>query len=164
MDCIRHIYTYIKYKLECLSLSVMDPVEVTRSAWCQSLLGVHSSNGDKIEGLHSLELPDRDNKTNASRINPETYSAEKGLSSKGKDVIELENANGRTDVRIEVGNTVDQTKGCIFAGKEREGERLKDSKGAMDEIINYIDDVSEMDEQSGETTTIEVEIEENFSN
>ena len=69
---------------------------------------------------HTLELPDRGNKEDVSRIPAGTYSADLRYDGKLGWRIQLRNVPGRTLVQIHLGSFPKDTKGCILVGLTRD--------------------------------------------
>lgn len=63
-----------------------------------------------------LELPDRDNQTSISRINPGTYTAKKRWSPKYKWHYHILDVEGRAMILIHFGNYYTDTRGCLLFG------------------------------------------------
>ena len=74
-------------------------------------------NGIKLHSFFTLELPDRNNETNRSRIPPGVYEWEKYYSPHfKKDVILLKDVPDREMIEIHSGNYYTHTNGCILVG------------------------------------------------
>jgi len=65
---------------------------------------------------YTLELPDRDNVNDISRIPAGRYPAHVRYDHADKWRVELEQVPGRTNVQIHIGNYPEQSKGCILVG------------------------------------------------
>lgn len=76
-----------------------------------------------FEGLNqvlkgvTLELPDRDNKKNISRIPAGTYTVKKRKSKRFGEHFHVLDVEGRSLILIHVGNYYRQTEGCILIGQ-----------------------------------------------
>lgn len=73
----------------------------------------------EIEGnsFFTLELPDRGNTPNLSRIPAGDYLAKWGYSPKYRSRYELKDVPDRTAILIHAGNTRADTQGCILLGE-----------------------------------------------
>jgi hypothetical protein len=94
----------------------------------------------KFKGLefYTLELPWRENKKNISRIRPGVYKAIKYNSPRFKrEVLLLENKNGRINVEMHAGNFVEDTNGCILPGMTlaEDQQSVWRSNEALNEIL-----------------------------
>jgi len=69
--------------------------------------------------LHSLELPWFGNARNVSCIPTGLYQAQYKFSGQRGHVYEIDDVPGRTAIQIHVGNTAQDTEGCILAGTMR---------------------------------------------
>ena len=67
---------------------------------------------------YCIELPDRDNEKNISRIPSKIYKARKRWSQKFSWHIELLDVPNRSYILIHSGNYFTQTEGCILVGSE----------------------------------------------
>jgi hypothetical protein len=54
------------------------------------------------------------------------------------DVIELLNVHGRTDILIHIGNSPDDTKGCLLLGKDHKADWVSDSREAFNELFPLV--------------------------
>jgi len=73
--------------------------------------------GKQTISFFSLELPDKGNQPNISRIPNGTYNWKKWYSPTYKmEVIRLEGVPGRTNILIHPANYVSQLRGCIAIG------------------------------------------------
>ena len=102
-------------------------------------------NGDELI-CHTMELPWRDNAVNVSCIPAGEYRIKMTNSPKYGVCYKVFNVDGRTDILIHKGNTVDDTLGCIMpvstfgllnteSGKQLAG---LSSKNAYDKLINIL--------------------------
>lgn len=64
----------------------------------------------------TLELPDRNNQTSISRINPGEYTCERRYSSKYGHHFHVLDVEGRDYILIHHGNYYTNTSGCILVG------------------------------------------------
>ncbi len=109
----------------------------------EATLGVLTDISTGLPICLTLELPWKDNMTSLSCIPKGLYKVEKYSSDKYKHVFKILNVPSRTNVLIHVGNTADDTQGCILLGSQF-GE-LKDkiavlnSRGSLDLLKKYVD-------------------------
>ena len=88
--------------------------------------------------METLELPDRNNRINESRIPAGTYNAHiRDDGDKGYRV-ELEDVPGRTNIQIHTGNVPRDTTGCILIGTERGDNRVNHSRDARMQLMEEI--------------------------
>ena len=130
----------------------------------QSTMGIftvsNSGNNDVIGGV-TLELSDKNNQNDISRIDAGTYDAERTLKTTGmqQEVVVLLNVPGRTGIMIHIGNFPKDTHGCILFGTTIGGVNfITSSKEKMEEVIAYIDQIRADDAKNGTKTTITVTI------
>ncbi len=131
-----------------------------------SFVASNLSNNNVVKGV-TLELPDRDNQRSTSRINAGTYNATRDTKKSGmkQEVVRLEDKNGRADVLIHVGNTPEDTKGCVLVGTSVAGpDQISGSASKMNELITYIDNIIATDKANNENTSIFVTISNETSN
>jgi len=124
------------------------------------LLGINidRSNLNKFMG-YTLELPDRQNQKNVSRIKAGVYNASLSVSEKLGEVIRLEDKNSRGDILMHQGNGPENTEGCILVGNTKSDDHIGGSKDTKNKLINYIKNIQEQDKENGEPTTIKVIVE-----
>ena len=97
-----------------------------------------------IFACKTLELPDRDNQRNISRIPSNHYSALKHISPKFGKSLYIENVPDRSEILIHRGNYHTDTKGCILVGEDHtdiDNDGHKDvvnSKQTMDELYDIL--------------------------
>lgn len=88
------------------------------------------TEGDReLFECYTLELPDRDNKRNVSRIPEGVYKAEKHVSPKFGPCIWIKDVPGRSEILLHKGNFNKDTRGCILPGsdlRDIDGDGLKD--------------------------------------
>lgn len=80
-----------------------------------------------------LELPDRGNAANISRIPPGNYICAKTVSPRFGETYEVLDVPQRSHILFHAGNTDDDTQGCILLGKywgNLKGERAVLNSGA----------------------------------
>lgn len=65
----------------------------------------------------TIELPDRDNANDISRIPAGVYSCKKQQSARFGAVFEIMSVPDRSDIVIHIGNTIKDTRGCILLGR-----------------------------------------------
>lgn len=96
----------------------------------------------KISECESLELPWEDNKRNISCIPAGTYQIKKRRSIRHGLHLHIKGVPGRTWILIHPGNTVKETRGCIFPGKELgyfgDDTGVVNSRVALNEILELI--------------------------
>lgn len=119
----------------------------------ESTLGTLTVDGNSLD---VLELPDRDNAATedsdtAGRIPAGTYQAHIRTDGSRGWRIELEGVPDRTNIQIHVGNTPDDTVGCILPGTGRGENRVNNSTAAMNQIQQIV-------ENAGEGATIQVTV------
>ena len=91
----------------------------------------------------TLELPDKNNQRNISRINEGFYSVEKRYSAKYENHYIVKDVQGRDLILIHPGNFYTDTRGCILVGgyfKDLNQDGLKDiaeSKAKMRELLAW---------------------------
>jgi len=143
-----------------IKISVYRKLESSKST-LGNLYVTNSSNEKTISG-YTLELPDKNNKPFESRILSGSYEAKRSSSNKfnkSGGVIRLEDKNDRTDVLIHYGNDPAETEGCILVGSSQSKDKVKGSVNKLTELIQYVDEIMETDNENGEETNIIVEIE-----
>lgn len=80
----------------------------------------------------TLELPDRQNQHNVSRIPAGVYPAFRFLSPHiGYELFQLANVPDRVGVDIHIGNTMRDTAGCVLVGEAQDGDAITESKVAF---------------------------------
>ncbi|SEM06056.1 protein of unknown function [Syntrophus gentianae] len=94
--------------------------------------------------LRTLELPDRENastndSTTAGRIPAGTYQAHVRTDGPRGWRLELEGVPGRENVQIHVGNTPEDTTGCILPGTTEGVDRVNNSRDARDSIRQEVE-------------------------
>ena len=154
-------YSYAKSS----PLNRIDPdgltdIEITinrQRETANSTTGTYWVNGRSVSGS-TLELPDRQNQTNISRIPAGDYPARRSTFSDRRDVIRIDNVPNRTGIAIHAGNTPSDTTGCILVGESSGTDRVNQSRAAMSELLGYVDIVAALDSMLGETTSISVSI------
>ena len=114
-------------------------------------------------GSHSLrgvtlELPDRRNAPNVSRVPAGTYSGGVQHSERLGNVVRLYDVPGRSNILIHAGNTVQDTEGCILPGELAGRDTVARSRNALQGILSIIDQTRTEDAARGEHTTITVHI------
>lgn len=72
---------------------------------------------DKMPFCVTLEPYDRDNAKGISNIPAQQYVCQPYSSAKYKNVYEIMNVPGRTNILFHAGNTIDDTEGCILLGQ-----------------------------------------------
>jgi hypothetical protein len=138
---------------EAASASVVS-IEIQRDTETdESTLGTLTIGESTFE---TLELPDRDNAATgdsetAGRIPAGTYDAHIRTDGARGWRIELEDVTGRTYIQIHVGNTPDDTVGCILVGTARGENAVQNSTNARNQIQQIV-------ENAGEGVTIQVTV------
>ncbi|OPY91217.1 MAG: hypothetical protein A4E72_00234 [Syntrophus sp. PtaU1.Bin208] len=94
--------------------------------------------------LRTLEMPDRENagtndSATAGRIPAGTYQAHVRTDGPLGWRIELEGVPGRTNIQIHVGNTPEDTTGCILPGTTEDVDRVNNSRDARDVIRQEVE-------------------------
>jgi hypothetical protein len=105
---------------------------------------------------YTLELPWQNNQRYISHIPVGDYEAQIYDSSKFGEVLKLLNVPNRSDVLIHQGNYSRDTQGCILPGKKLGKDSVQQSRNAMREIINYINEIMFIDRLLGDRTYIRV--------
>ena len=120
-------------------------VEITRLEQTErGTLGVILVDGRVV--CYSLELPWKENKPNVSCIPTGQYDLLLEWSPAfGKDLYELYGVDGRSEIKIHIGNSLGEMKGCIILGTDvgynADGERyLYNSRKAFDKFMAAMDD------------------------
>jgi len=108
--------------------------------------------------LFTLERTDNNNQSFTSRVNAQSYNAQRWNSPTQEAVIRLDDANGRTDILMHVGNVVNDTAGCILVGTGQTNNSVTSSQMARTSLINYVDTIITNDTANGVNTTITVNI------
>lgn len=101
-----------------------------------------------INGINcfTLELPNKNNKTNISCIPEGTYKYHARLSNRNGMVLQLENVENRSYIQIHSGNYTSQIKGCILVGdsiKYLNNDNIPDitnSKNTLKRILESVGD------------------------
>jgi RHS repeat-associated protein len=120
----------------------------------------NSANSSSLAGF-TLELPDRNNRPNESRILAGTYDAQRTTRDAEHDhapTIRLEDRNDRTNILMHPGNTADDTQGCILSGTTAGEDRVNNSTLMQSQVIEHVDAVTQIDRANGEQTNIRVQI------
>jgi hypothetical protein len=110
----------------------------TQDEW--ATLGKLSIDGQHL--CHTLERPWLDNKPRVSCIPVGTYhGAIQPSPHFQRDLPELLDVPGRSEILIHVGNTVDDSAGCILVGLERADHemRLYQSRAALSVLLANIE-------------------------
>lgn len=87
--------------------------------------------------LVSLELPWKDNKQNVSCIPAGEYRCTKYNGTRFKDCFWVHDVPNRHAILVHVGNTPNDTQGCILAGQYFGNGCIMNSKWAMD-LLNRL--------------------------
>jgi RHS repeat-associated protein len=119
-------------------------------------IAVRNSITNTTLNLNSLELPDRNNQPNISRVNNGAYNANRSTSPQFGSVIRLDNANGRTGILMHAGNTPADTQGCILPGTGQTNNTVTGSGNALTQIIDYVDGIIAFDRANNQSTNITV--------
>lgn len=113
--------------------------------------------GDRSMTGVTLELPDRQNRREESRIPAGAYDAFVRRSLRNGRVVELRNVpGGRTNIQFHAGNEPEDTIGCIVPGLTSRRDYVGRSREAMTQMLNIIDRTRIDDALKGERTTIRV--------
>lgn len=92
---------------------------------------IHTAHGiiGRMGEFYTLERRDLDNQPNISCITAGTYRAYRSFYNRGGyECFELENVPGRSEILIHIGNTEDDSAGCILVGS---GVGVINSKNAV---------------------------------
>jgi len=93
--------------------------------------------GDQLElSLWSLECPWRENQIFSSCIPDGTWSLQAFDSPDHPGCWVVTPVPGRTSILIHVGNTVEDTQGCILVGQQQEPGKVLQSRDAL-RMLNY---------------------------
>jgi hypothetical protein len=96
-------------------------------------------------GLHNkplcwtLERPWLFNNRNISSIPSGAYKCTKDYSKKFGDVIRVHDVPNRSGILIHSGNHVSDSQGCILVGQMLQNNVLRNSKAALQDLINICD-------------------------
>lgn len=101
-------------------------LRIERSA--DGVFGVLTLNNQAV--CLTLERPWLDNRQNVSCIPPDIYQCKRVDSPKFKETFEVLNVPGRSDILFHIGNTIDDSLGCILPGSKF-GE-LKGKRGVLE--------------------------------
>jgi len=99
-----------------------------------------------VYGCRSLELPDKGNKKNISRIPDRLYKLKKRYTAKFGEHLHVLNVPNRTWILIHAANFYHELKGCIAVGKkwkDIDGDRefdMVDSRQTLAKIMSYINE------------------------
>lgn len=97
-------------------------------------------------GLYTIELPDKNNQVNISRIPNGLYTWKKFNSPSKGSVILLEDVPNRSMIEIHIANYVTEIRGCISVGKHAvdiNGDGVIDNSSsgkAMKELLDIVAD------------------------
>jgi hypothetical protein len=80
----------------------------------------------------TLEDPWEGNERGVSCIPVGRYRVEKHSGTKFKDAWVLKNVPGRTAILIHIGNSIEDTSGCILVGRSFNAHTIRDSRNAME--------------------------------
>jgi hypothetical protein len=86
----------------------------------------------------TLELPWKNNQKDISCVPPGTYKATRMFSEKFKKVVfVLHNVSGRDLIEFHIGNSIENTNGCILLGSEfnKTEYAIVDSRVAFDDFM-----------------------------
>lgn len=101
----------------------------SNSLQTQSLAYILDENYNTLHCMAALELSDKDNRKNVSRIPTGVYNAFKIIHHKFGHSAILKNVPNRSEIMIHKGNFSYQTKGCVLLGydfKDLDNDGLKD--------------------------------------
>ena len=88
----------------------------------------------------TLELPYRDNATDVSCIPAGSYTMNLRFSEKHqRDLWHIDGVPDRAQVEIHVGNSTADTEGCVLVGGDRDGDRICDSREALERVMAYLE-------------------------
>jgi len=126
------------------ALNIIRVETSDRGTFSFIIFGSIAKNGpDAILG-YGLELPQKYNEEKTSCIPAGLYQAEKYNSPSKGDVIAIKNVPERTGIQIHIGNTLDDTTGCILIGSKvgfLNGEpAVLNSRHAMRKLLRAVPD------------------------
>ena len=105
---------------------------------------VKDCDNEVIFECFTLELPDRGNENEISRIPAGDYLAVKHESPKFGDTMWLQDVPNRSEILIHAGNFYDDTLGCILVGEsitDIDGDGVRDvtnSRKTLENLLNLI--------------------------
>jgi len=105
-----------------------------RTKFNDAVIGTLSVLGQDNPVWHTLELPDKDNQRNISCIEAGTYLVKPYSSKKYKDVWEVQNVKGRSNILIHIGNFTNDTEGCILIGTDA-GYMYNNDTGSIEKSV-----------------------------
>lgn len=111
----------------------MDKIVVKRNALisnAKSTFGEIFVNGVKV----GVSLEPTHKKINKGLYSARVYSSPRF----GKDVILLENKDGRSNIEIHTGNYVTDSTGCILIGTSKNNDQIWHSNAALSRLINAL--------------------------
>lgn len=111
--------------------------------------------GDGQHGLHTLELPWKENQKRISCIPPDNYIAVRSMYYSGDGVggkrdypcFELLDVPDRTEIKIHIGNYLKNFLGCIGLGKKRDTAvpAVWSSGEAFNLFMQYLDEIDKIE-------------------
>lgn len=111
-------------------------IEVKRTYGRKSTIGELTT--DKVS-MFTLELPWLNNARNISCVPEGVYPYEVRHSSRWKrEVIWLYHVENRSAIQIHVGNTLNDTKGCLLVGTQKGRDSVGNSRVALENLIKAI--------------------------
>lgn len=117
----------------------------------QTLGRFHLYDGEKeVFSCATLELPNRENKTNVSRIPEGKYEVVKRWSQKFGDHLHILDVKDRSYILIHIGNYYTDIEGCILFGDDfsdinKDGYKDVTSSGdTLDELLDILEDRFEL--------------------
>jgi len=120
--------------------------EVIVERFAYSPFGVFGRLSVGAYECYTVERPWRDNKADVSCITAGDYDLSLGVFHHGNyPAYEVMNVTGRSEIKIHVGNTMDDVRGCIAVGESlgyMEGKwAVGNSKKAFEDFMNAMGDV-----------------------
>jgi len=82
-------------------------------------MDIYTEDGEQLDTIYTLELPDKNNERRVSCIPCGTYPVQKYSSQKFPHVFELKNVPKRDKILIHAGNFTADTLGCILVGMDQ---------------------------------------------
>ena len=119
----------------------MKHISIRRIYFPDFVVGKLYINGDYV--CRTLELPDRSNAPNVSCVLEGYYPTKINIhygESSSYEAYELLDTIGRSDIEIHIGNSVEDTKGCILIGMRVDwlNSRVLDSRKAFDRFMKLM--------------------------
>ena len=94
-------------------------VRVSKDKNTLGQMDIYTEDGEQLDTIFTLELPDKNNERRESCIPCGTYPVQKYSSQKFPNVFELKNVPKRDKILIHTGNFTADTLGCILVGMDQ---------------------------------------------